>query len=410
LSGGFEYLVGISRTVLLFEQETEGLPRDCLCVSGQRLAVTFLSVPTSGSRGRLFLVVPRGVCALFDLNKFLRPLVTYPDDTRLSAIAFDSGASVRVFGDLAFARCRSLASLCIPAPVRALGRMCFDKCHSLRCVTLEPGSRMTSIAPGAFGRCSLLEVLDLPPDLEALEIRVLSDCLLPVLHLQNLRRLSLIGQVACESSANLRSVLIPGSVREIGPSAFSSCTALSEVEFELPSSLVSIAPEAFAECTALREFRVVASVRQIGDGCLRHSGVRDISVDEDNAHFETVGGCLVKCEGRAIVYYFGNESDVKIGADIEVVTTHSFLDCNFLRSVTFESGSKLRVIGTRAFGSCTALESVQFGGPCPSLESYCFANCVQLRQVLLESPADHLPEESNAFFGCPITTVGLAGS
>jgi hypothetical protein len=71
------------------------------------------------------------------------------------------------------------------------------------------------------------------------------------------------------------------------------------------------------------------AVAKIDATFLRRSGVREISVDGDSAHFDTIDGCLVTRDGKTIVGYFGNDRDFRIGANVETVGEGSFGECEF---------------------------------------------------------------------------------
>jgi hypothetical protein len=168
----------------------------------------------------------------------------------------------------------------------------------------------------------------------------------------------------------------------------------------VPSKLVSIGAHAFCECKALTQFRVVGSVEAIAGDFAEVSGVHHVFVEDDNEYFKVVDGFLMSREGTSIVYYFGEDRDVRIGMDIETVRKSSFARCRFLRSVTFEKGSKLTAIEQFAFRRCRSLERVHFGGSCPSLGFSCFDDCEQLTEVSFESSSERLPARRDAFHGC----------
>jgi hypothetical protein len=284
--------------------------------------------------------------------------------------------------------CPHLTARFIPASVERLGAGSFEDCDSLSAVTIESGSRLTSMGDSAFHDCYQLQVINLPPNLEQLNGTMFHDCNLSVLPLGSLLRLSSIGVAACQNNRKLRSVLIPGSVVNIISWAFNNCVSLSEVDFVLPSKLDSIGLQSFGGCTSLTRFRIVGSVTGIASTFLAGSGVREVSVDGDNAKFDTIEGFLVNRGGTRIVWYFANDCDVRIGANIETVGGHSFSNHPFLRSVRFESGSKLKEIEPDAFEGCGSLERVQFGGPYPTFGICCFRDCSHLSEVLSESAPD----------------------
>jgi hypothetical protein len=375
---GFSYTI-IGSSPVHFDSTAEGLPRDSLCVCGERVQVNFLSDRNSRNRRYHFLVVPRGIEALVPVDwhpgrrRFYQLQTRLPVDDFLCAVAFESGSGLRFVGDSALFGSARLTWFFVPATVEKIGDSGFGRCRQLAMVTLEPGSRLTSMKRAAFEGCGRLQFIN------------------------SMLRLSHISPDTCKENSNLRSLLIPGTVIEIGSSAFASCVSLSEVDFVLPSKLTSIRWESFRGCRSLSEFRIVGSVRQICGNFLSCSGVHHVSIDEDNPEFDTVDGFLVNRDKTSIICYFGDDCDVRIGADIETVGDNSFEGCRFLRSVTFESGSKLKRIGRRAFSGCMLLKRVEFGGSCPTLDCHCFACCVNLAELVFPSPSDRVPRSSDAF-------------
>jgi hypothetical protein len=208
-------------------------------------------------------------------------------------------------------------------------------------ITVERGSVITEIGFAAFRDCHRLQLIDFSPNLAEFSPNMFSTCKLSVLPLNSLPRLSSIGRGACYGNENLGSVVIPASVLQISDGAFSGCVSLSEVHFELPLKLVSIGRESFRDCESLTEFRIVRLVRQIARDFGEGAGLHEISVERDNGYFDTIDGFLVNSARTFIVCYFGDDRDVRIGQSIETVGESSFANCPFLKSVRFETSSRL---------------------------------------------------------------------
>lgn len=88
----------------------------------------------------------------------------------------------------------------------------------------------------------------------------------------------------------ISSVTIPSSLESIESSAFSGCTSLEKVTFEMPSHIKIIGSYAFYRCKALTEFSVPKSVILISHYAFSScSSLEEISVPssvktiEDNA-------------------------------------------------------------------------------------------------------------------------------
>jgi hypothetical protein len=389
---GLSYKIIGSNGPAYLDPTAEGLVRDCLSVCGERIQVTFLLAPGSFGSRYHFLAVPRGIEALVPAD--WRPGAQVGGcggSDGLDSVGFDRGSRLRFIGDFALRGCPNLTSFFIPAAVERIGDYSFWNCVNLSAVTMEGGSRLRSLGRWAFAGCVRLQFADLPSKLESLAEMAFWKCNFSALPLGSLRRLSRIRESACDENYSLASVLIPGNVVEIGFWAFYECVSLLSVDFVLPSKLRSIHFGAFAGCQSLTQFRIVESVTRIHGSFLQGSGVREITVDRDNAKFETMDAFLVSRDRKKIVCYFGNDSDVRIGANVETIGPSSFEKCQFLRSVTFEPASKLKRIGGHAFEGCRSLELVRFGGRCPSLGDFCFCCCDGLREIVFHAPSDYVP-------------------
>ena len=108
---------------------------------------------------------------------------------------------VRVIGEDAFYRCKSLTSITIPSSVTTIGKSVFYDCRNLTSVTI-PNS-VTSIGRGAFSYCFSLTSITIP------------------------NSVTNIGDYAFSECSNLTSITIPSSVTTIGKSAFYGCYKLT---------------------------------------------------------------------------------------------------------------------------------------------------------------------------------------
>jgi hypothetical protein len=150
---------------------------------------------------------------------------------------------------------------------------------------------------------------------------------------------------------DLPSISIPASLESIGSFGFHGCISLSAVLFETPSKLTNLGANMFSGCARLSAICVPGSVESIGKRCF---GV-----------------------GRG-----------------------PHRSCRSLRSVTFESPSKLREIQMSAFAGCDALKSIALPGSLQLIRKDCFRDCSALELVSFESPPTHLQIEHDAFAGC----------
>ena len=205
-------------------------------------------------------------------------------------------------------------------------------------------------------------------------------------------------------NSKLEKVVLGESVKEIGESAFSTCSFLKEVSFN-------------------------ENLEQIGDYAFSGSGIENIDFN-------------VKKIGVAAFSRCKNLENVNLGGRIEEIETDAFLGCETLKEVIAEGNIKkigdtafrecyaleyasinaeeigsgvfflcrnlreasigwnMQSIGRAVFEGCTALQKVWICGPIQTIDSRFFVNCANLKDLRLlgkEPPK----VESGAFDSVP---------
>ena len=155
------------------------------------------------------------------------------EDLRLDTFKYD-GKTVKSYriAEGAFSNYYSIKKITIGNAVKQIQRNAFSSCGSLEALDCSQNSSVTEIEENAFAYCY-----------------------------------------------NLRSAILPQSVRTIGDGAFRECTRLLTVQ--MPSALEIIGDYAFASCTCLISVTLNSEVRDIGDGafegCIYLLEVYDLS-------------------------------------------------------------------------------------------------------------------------------------
>ena len=189
------------------------------------------------------------------------------------------GDGVTSIGQYAFALCKSLSEITIPAKVERIGEYAFYDCYDynnhsggLKTVTFAENSRLTTIEEHAFYRCRYLEKIEIPASVTSIGGYAFNSCAnLKELAFAPNSQLKSIGEYAFGAfptdtvSPAYTSVQIPASVTEIGQNAFYRCTELKTVEFEEGSQLKALGDGVFVDCGSLKEFTIPANVETIGE-------------------------------------------------------------------------------------------------------------------------------------------------
>ena len=158
-------------------------------------------------------------------------------------------------GEYAFMGCSGLTSLTLPASITSIGEYAFDKCSGLTSLTIPVG--ITSISNGAFMGCSGLTSLTLHAGITSIGISAFAYC-------SGLTSLTLpagitsISDGAFKGCSGLTSLTLPAGITSIGDVAFSGCSGLTSLI--LPASITSIGSYAFSSCSGLTSIYVYPDI------------------------------------------------------------------------------------------------------------------------------------------------------
>ena len=164
-----------------------------------------------------------------------------------------------------------------------------------------------------------------------------------------------IGALAFSSCENLEEVILPDSLLTIDIMAFAYCENLKRIN--IPHKLNRIGREAFSGCESLFEIHLPSSVKCIEDFVFSDcNNLTKITVDEENAFFQSVGGNLLSKDGKKFLRYAPGKKEMhfNIPDSVEEIGPYAFSECANLRTIVIPD-SVVR-IGEGAFWNCPDLE------------------------------------------------------
>ena len=306
--------------------------------------------------------------------------------------------SVTNIGGYAFYRCSYLASVTIPNSVTNIGEGAFYRCSSLTSVTI-PNS-VTNIGGGAFYECYSLTSVTIPNSVKSIGEGAFMGC-------YSLTKTNYTGDIAgwcnikfgdgeanpmCNShnfyinDQEIKDLVIPNSVTNIGDYAFSGCSSLTSVT--IPNSVTSIGNSAFASCSSLTSVTIPNSVKSIGEwafmGCY--------SLTKTNYTGDIAGWCNIKFgDGEANPMcnshnFYINDQEIKdlvIPNTVDSIHNYAFASCSSLASVTIPNS--VTSIGNSAFSDCSSLTSVTIPNSVKSIGDDAFSWCSSLTSITCEA-------------------------
>ena len=304
---------------------------------------------------------------------------------------------IELIGKYMFYQCNSLTEITIPNTVKAMEQQAFYYCSQLSKVTFAEGNDSngliltggvygsqygTSYYP-VFDRCDNLTQIAFPKRLETLGAYALCSTNISQITFSEGGLLTEIGQYAL-SMSGISSVVIPASVVTIGDYAFSRCTKLTSVTFAADGALEIINSGVF-QYTGVNSVVIPANVTRIGNTAFAYSSLKSVTFAEGSV-CSSIGYAAFRdslIESIAIPASVEN-----IGEDIPAaggpLHGYAFDGCRNLKSLTFDTGSKLKNIYNYAFRN-TALTKFSF----PSSENeitvakQLFFGCSELTEIYI---------------------------
>jgi hypothetical protein len=147
-------------------------------------------------------------------------------------------------------------------------------------------------------------------------------------------QLSSIGAQAFWSCDQLRTIVIPSSVRFLGNHCFGFCGSLETVYFCEGSRLKEIPESAFSFCGSLMSITLPPSVKLIDHGCFTDCLMLENSPIPVDSELARIGaGVFESCWAL---------QSMVLPSTVEFVDEDCFFDCDLLSSLTFGSPSHLR--------------------------------------------------------------------
>ena len=346
----------------------------------------------------------------------------------------DVPEGVTEFGDFAFAGCSSLKEINFPEGLTSMGRSLFSDCACLTTAKIPDG--ITELGEHMFSGCTSLTEIEIPESVTKLGVRVFAECdSLTGIDLPD--GITSIPDCAFYSCDKLGTISLPGTLTEIDDSAFMMCTSLTEAEIpegviklgkrafyqasslkevKLPNTLESIGEKAFV-CTGIESLMIPKKVSKIGDGLFDGQGdtpndwftsIRRITVDEENATYDSRDGSNAIIETKTDTLLYGSNATTKIPEGVTTIAKYAFSGCKDLESI--EISSTVDLIAGHIFTKCNGLSQITVSEDNPQYNSRDHCNAILRGNTLVvgckgtKIPANVNNLEIAAFSGCTALT------
>jgi hypothetical protein len=221
--------------------------------------------------------------------------------------------------------------------------------------------------------------------------------------------------------SNSPSVTIPCDIEILGSFCFSGCKSLKSVSFRSNSRLSRIESNAFSD-SSLRSIVIPRNTQFIDGSAFQDVKGLSISIESGNERFVIREDLLIDIVDHKLIRNFSSSSSVIIPYDIEILCSFCFSGCKSLKSVSFESNSRLTRIESQTFprlGPITIPSAVLFvahdASPEPSQLSLCnedscpeFGRWRRVRQWGITVDFRRIVRGGACGCGCPRIPLDLA--
>jgi hypothetical protein len=345
------------------------------------------------------IVIPKGVTTIAEEAFF------WTNNSRITSITMPD--SVTTIERRAIQCCTSLTKLTLSKNLKIIGEDAFSGCTKLKTVNLPYGLERIEVA--AFGGCDSLVNMSIPATVKYIgheavdslakgkEFVVLGDGILYKYNGKGgnvviPKNVKIIGEQAFAYmiGGSIKSVTIPGNVREIWDDAFLQSDDLTRVT--LSEGIKKISPSAFYLCSKLKEINIPKSLEDTSLLQFRSK----VKLGNQTEDFDI--------RGNNILYkYNGKDADVVIPQGVKKINGGAFYGNKSVNSVKIPDG--VESIGESAFCNCIYLSRVEIPDSVKSIGASAFDGCSWLSDVELPDSLTFI--EERAFTGTNITGITI---
>lgn len=285
--------------------------------------------------------------------------------------ATTADSKLKLIGVNAFRNCNALTEMTIPYFVGKIGQQAFYDCDALQYVVFAqrdggttaetPRTKLQTIGFAAFGRCELLESINMP------------------FHVTEIGEKAFIGDIG------LTKITIPRYVKTIGDYAFLNCRNVSEIEY---------CAKAAEEVNNYGPFAAKAkNYRYYYHG--KFHPFYQVGVDTDGLTV-TLTDTVRKVPDR-LFYKNTALKKLVISAKVTGIGDFAFSRCDNLSKIVYQTKTDeetaqpvsiaLSSIGYRAFSHCASLRSLYIPTSVKTIDDFAFSNCTKVGTIYYKAKA-----------------------
>ena len=287
--------------------------------------------------------------------------LTIPDTVRgtviINGVPTERVCPVTGFFQAAFKDCVNLTAVNLPATLKSVGNSTFEGCTGLTSIDL-PNS-VSYMGFKAFANCTGITSVTIPEAITTLADDVFTGCPITSLTWNAIN----CGRGGGWDPTLITELTIGDKVQQI-PMSFMHGAQISSVE--IPLSVKNIGPWSFQDCKNLTTVTIPDSVTNIG--YYAFMGCTNLTTLYWNA---------IRCESRGGMYtYYLTEAYV--GDKVEYIPSDFIRDA---KVQTIDLPNSVKDIGEYAFFNCSRLKNIRMPEYLVTIGNWCFSGCDSLAVV-----------------------------
>lgn len=265
----------------------------------------------------------------------------------------------------------TLNSIKLPSTIKSIGRCAFDYLtYVSNDFDFSTFNNLEIIDSWAFAQCKLVSAINLPLN----------------------GKLTAINEGAFYNCNNISSIIIPKSVKSIGPSAFYTNNIKKLQELDIGgSSLTSVGTNAFGTSCNITELTVgniAALSNTYLNGTYVSTTLKKLVIDDTCSallsdsfkNWSTITsltlGKNIQSIGSGAFFRLSNQVDpIIIPKSVSSIGVSAFFDNYNVSSLTYEAGCQISSIPNAAFSYCKNLTAINFPENVQSLGISAYCNC-----------------------------------
>ena len=388
--------------------------------------------------------------SVFQHDNSLKTINLSDNITNISVYMFHSCTSLETIeipdsvveiSNQAFAGCSNLTTIKIPKSVTTIGATAFNGCSKLTNIDLSgntnftfedgillgnSGTKMliifqsavtgntfkvpdtvTTLSAGQIDKFTNITKVEIPASVDNINPTFITKNITEVeidsdnetyetdgkaIYTKDENNMTLVRYYKNEDSVNIEK-----QIKKIGTNAFAS-KSLSSIE--LPDSLESIGSGAFTGCNNLKSIELGVNVKNLDNMSIYSSGIEKITFKEDSEGNTNPNYSIrnAKCNGEETEALFNSDGTVfispikrrgiktyEIPKGVKEIANFAFHSTREMTNIIIPNTvEKIR----GSFNYCTALTSIEIPSSIKEINTSCFANATNLREIRIHKKND----------------------